>query len=308
MHPKNERGWRATPYNHPVLLISGLFLAGLALVVLGSRYADEREARSFSAFSERLMQTFVEQQQREIEKLVRDYAVWDDFFERARDDSFDRDWLQTNITESLYRNFSIVDALVVAADQRIVHALNRGEPMTYHSLDEWNHEFADLWRRQLKLYPATTSFSGMVRTTGGVQLLVAERIRPERMAGQPRQRHAWLVFARHLDTVWLEETARMLSIVDIKVETAVPARGVPHYALLGLEKKPVGWLSWQVKRVHGEGGASVPLAGGIVHPVCICRHACTLRPAHAQVAVAGTAAHAAAVGGLASLVTPSLCQ
>lgn len=239
-------------------------MAGLALVVLGHRYADEREARSFAAFSERLMQTFVEQQQREQEKLIRDYAVWDDFYAHAHGDSFDQEWLGRNVTDSLYRNFSIVDALVVSADHQVVHALHRGEPMRIDNVSEWNHEFANFWRRNLKLYPGSTTFSGMVRTASGVQLVVAERIRPEQLTEAGRQRHAWLVFARHLDPTWLEDTARMLSISDVKVETAYPAAGVPHYALRGLEKAPVGWLSWQVRRVPGEGGRLYPLLAGLV--------------------------------------------
>lgn len=263
MHSNSERGWRAALYNHPILLISGLFLTGLLLVVLGNNYAEDREARSFAAFTERLMQTFVEQQQRELEKLVRDYAVWDDFFNHAHDDSFDQEWLDRNITDSLYRNFAVADALVVATDQRVVHALNRGESVTLDTLAEWNHEFAEIWRRQLRLRPATTSFSGMIRTQSGVQLLVAERIRLENAPDLPSQKHAWLVFARHLDTVWFEDTARMLSIADVKVQTVPPAKGVAHFTLLGLDKAPVGWLSWQVKRVNAEGARLYPLLGGL---------------------------------------------
>ena len=184
-----ERGWRSTLYNHPILLIAGLFLAGLALVALGRFYADEHEERSFMAFSERLMQTFVEQEVHELEKIIRDYAVWDDFFERMRGETIDPVWLEKNITESVYRNFAVVDALVLSPSMRPIYALHRGEPIRMASLSDWNPEFASLLARKMALQPGISTLSGVVNSQHGLQLLVAERIRPERAVDTGKQRY-----------------------------------------------------------------------------------------------------------------------
>ena len=258
----SARGWRAALYKHPLLLIAGLFLAGLSLIVVGRLYADQREERSFTAFSERLMQTFVEQQQHELEKLLRDYAVWDDFAEHVHGEVADQVWLEKNLTDSLYKNFSIVDALVISARQQPVYALHRGEPINMGSLAEWNHEFADILERRLKVNPGLNSLSGAVRTAQGVELLVAERIRTERET-KMKGGSGWLIFSRHLDPTWLEETARLLSIQDVKVMTSRPESGVPAYTLLGMDKQPVGWISWQIKRINGERVTLIPLVASL---------------------------------------------
>lgn len=256
MRTITARGWRATLYKHPLLLIAGLFLAGLSLIAVGWLYADQREERSFTAFSERLMQTFVEQQQRELEKLARDYAVWDDFFQHVHGEFADQDWLERNLTDSLYKNFSIVDALAISARQQPLYALHRGEPVNIGNLAEWNHEFADTLARRLKVNPGLSSLSGAIRTAQGVELLVAERIRSESET-QVRAGSGWLIFSRHLDPSWLEETARLLSIQDVRVGTSQPESKVPAYTLQGVEQQPVGWISWRVKRMNGEVAATV---------------------------------------------------
>jgi len=258
-----ERGWRSTLYRHPILLIAGLFLAGLTLIALGLRYVDAREERSFMAYSERLMQTFVEQQSHELEKAVRDYAVWDDFVEHMHGETADQAWLEKNITESVYRNFDVVDALVLTPGLRPVYALHRGERVSLASLADWNEEFASLLARKQSLQPGVNSLSGVVRGAHGLQLLVAERIRPEQGAEMSKQRFGWLIFVRNLDPSWLEETGRLLAVNDAAIQARPPRDGVPRYALLGLDRQEMGWLSWRVNRINGGDVTLYPLLGGL---------------------------------------------
>ncbi|MDR3410652.1 MAG: EAL domain-containing protein [Formivibrio sp.] len=263
---KTERGWRGTLYQHPILLIAGLFLAGLALVALGVLYVNQHEERSFVTFSEHLMQTFVEQESHELEKIDRDYAVWDDFFEHLHGETADQAWLEKNITESLYRNFEVVDALVLSAGLHPVYALHRGEPTRFNRLEDWNKEFASVLTRKLALQPNVTTLSGVVRSQQGLQMLVAERVRPEHDADAGKQRYGWLILARNLDPSWFEETGRLLSVNDVTINPQPPRDGLPRYAVMGLDldQPPVGWMTWRVNRINGSYNTLYPLLSGLL--------------------------------------------
>lgn len=253
-------GWRRALYNHPVLLIAGFFLAGLLLVAVGALYADEREERNFVLYSERLMQTFVEQQQHELERIIRDYAIWDEMAERVHGETSDDEWLRKNLTESVYRNLNINDALVLSAGLRPLFYLYRGEPVTLAKLADWNPEFAESLSRSIAMQPGLSSLSGVVRTNGMLQFLVAERIRPEHVGGVRELRSGWIIYTRNLDPSWLEDTSRLLAIKEIGVENTQPQAKVPHFPLLGIDHQQVaGWLSWQVDRRQSGGGSVQPL-------------------------------------------------
>lgn len=258
------RAWRRTLYSHPLWLIAGFFLAGLMLIGLGGVYTEEKERRSFVAYSERLMQTFVERQQHELEKLVRDYAIWDLFAERAHGEYYDAEWLKKNITESVYRNFEIVDALVLTASLKPVFYLHRGEEARVARLSDWHGEFAGILARSVERQPGLSSLSGFIRKNGGgLQLLVAERIRPEHPASRD-QGGGWLVFARNIDNKWLEETSHLLVVKELALINASPAEGMPRYSLLSLERQPLTWLSWHVDRRQAVGLSSKPLLAGVL--------------------------------------------
>lgn len=258
------RNWRRTLYTHPLGLITCLFLAGLMLVALGGMYAEEKERGSFVAYSERLMQTFVERQQHELEKLIRDYAIWDLFAEHAHDEYYDSEWLKKNITESVYRNFEIVDALVLTSSLKPVFYLHRGEETRIAKLSDWHGEFAGVLARGVEKQPSLSSLSGFMRKEGGgLQLLVAERIRPEHPGGRERG-GGWLVFTRNIDNKWLEETSHLLAVKDLALSGVLPAEGVPRYSLLNLERQPLTWLSWYVDRRQTAVLSSKPLLAGVL--------------------------------------------
>ncbi len=257
------RDWRRTLYTHPLWLIAGLFLAGLLLVGLGGRYAEEKERRSFVAYSERLMQTFVERQQQELEKLARDYAIWDLFAEKVRGEEYDADWLKKNITESVYRNFEIVDALVLTASLKPVYYLHRGEEASVRELADWHPEFASILGGNLVKRPSLSSLSGFIRKEGGgLQLLVAERIRPEHPSSVG-QGGGWLILVRNVDNKWLADTNHLLSIKSLTFSNSLPAKGAPQLVLHGLDRNPLTWLSWSVDRQKVVGFSSKPLLAGV---------------------------------------------
>lgn len=247
-------GWRRALYKHPIVLIAGLFLAGLTFVALSMLYANERENRNFINFSERLMQTFVEQDIRELEKTARDYAVWDEFIDRVHGETYDLAWLEKNITESVYRNFAIQDALVLSAGYQPVFYLRMGERARLNRVQDWNAEFATLLARTVAIQPGTASFSGVIRAENGLQILVAERIRPEHV-NKVFQRGGWLIFTRNLGPAWLEDTSHLLSVKNLGVQSVRPKDNSPSYGLPGFENKTIAWLSWQVDRHQGSGGS-----------------------------------------------------
>ncbi len=264
VNPLKACGWKAVLCNRPLILIAGLFLASVTLAVLGQRYAHERQVRGFATFSERLVQALAEQQLGELEKLARDYAVWDDFFEHADGRIYDQQWLERNVTDSLYRNFSIADAFVLTPDSRIVYAIHRGKVISPAQAGAVNHELADILARRVRANPGMTSLSGVISNGSELQLAVAESIRPRTGTGPLWPERAWLVLLRPMDEAWMEETARLLSIGDMKIESSPPAAGIPRYLLQGLEDEPAGWVSWQVRPVEGEGTRLYPVLAGLV--------------------------------------------
>lgn len=251
--------WRLALYAYPIRLIAVFFLAGLFLVALGAAYVEERERQGLVAYTERLMQTFVERQQHELEKLARDYAVWDVFAERVHGEVHDAEWLKNNITASTYRNFGIVDVLVLSRSHKPVYRLHRGEVVRPGKLAEWHEAFAAKLQHCQHNNPGRSSISGFVRSREGrLQLIVAERIRPEHRLMQEAD-SAWLVFTRNIDAHWLEETGLLLSVRDLRVTQEPPEIGRARYSLVGLDQRPLAWVSWRVDRRLLAGFYSRPL-------------------------------------------------
>lgn len=259
------RGWHRAFFDYPLLLIAGVVLAGLLLVGMGIVFVDEREERSFAAYSERLMQTFVEQQAHELERILRDYAIWDEMAAQVRGERVDLQWLEKNLTKSIYTNLKVNDALVLSASFKPLYYLQRGEPAALAKLSDWNPAVAEHLQKSISLRPGVHYLSGIVKAQGGVQFLVAERIRPEYLTGGHDYQSGWMLFTRNLDPSWLEDTSRLLSVKEIGVEDTPPQAGVPRYALLAPDRQQVtGWLSWRVNREQAGEGPLRPLLFGLL--------------------------------------------
>ncbi len=259
-----RRRWHRAVYEHPLLLIAGLFLATLVMGWLGARYAAEREERSFVAYSEHLMQTFAGQRQKQLGATVRDYAVWDDMVEHIHSETSDHEWLRSNLTGSVYHNLGIEDALVLSPSLRPLYVLRHGEEVRFKRLADWNSEFAALLARRVTLDPELNSLSGVVRTRGVLQFLVAERIRPEHRSAASGRTGGWIIFARDIDPQWRDETSYLLSIKNLSVINESPQGAGPRYRLAGVDDQPVAWLFWQVDREASHDGAAMPLLAGLL--------------------------------------------
>ncbi len=259
----SRRLWRQALYEYPLALITGLFLAGIALVFLGERYFTEREERRLVAYSEHLMQTFIAQRASEFGKIARDYAVWDAMAEHNRGTAEDIDWLTENVTASVYSELDVDDVLILDTNLRPLYALRRGEHVRVERLGDWDEQLAMLLTVSTARHPERHTLAGVVRAKAALRQVVAERIRPELKDARARDPSGWVVFAREISPKWLDEISELLSISALVVLDAPPQGNGPHYALRGTDADPVGWLTWQINREYGHGGAIVPLLLGL---------------------------------------------
>ncbi|MFC3626613.1 EAL domain-containing protein [Vogesella amnigena] len=245
---------------HPLLLLLLLLLLGLAGIGQIARSA----ARELDTASLRLIQQGLEQelqqQRRQLATNLADYAVWNDMALHMNATQPDLDWLNDNLTSSVYHNLGAQLVLLIDKERGVLlgrqHGILAQEPGQllplataqwqqllrnadrYATANQYSQPFS-----QLLLYSALNEQSGQPETR--LLMMSLQRISPEDNKQPAGPVPRYLLFARHLDSNLLQQMAATygLSSLNLSFGPASPEQN-DVLPLRNSTGQHLAYLSW----------------------------------------------------------------
>ena len=246
---------------HPLLLLLLLLLLGLAGIGQIARSA----ARELDNASHRLILQGLEQellqQRRQLATNLADYAVWNDMALHINASQPDLDWLNDNLTASVYHNLGAQLVLLIDKERGVLLGRRNGilarDPAQllplapaqwqqllrnadrYAAANQYSQPFS-----QLLLYNTLNAQSSQPEVR--LLMLSLQRITPEDSSQPAGPVPRYLLFARHLDSTLLQQMAATYGLSGLTLNFA--AASPEQDDVLPLRNgtgQHLAYLSWQ---------------------------------------------------------------
>ncbi len=215
-------------------VVAGVASAGLMLVGEFDRASAQRE--------QNVVANGIRGRMNEVSHLTDFEVVWDDAV-RHLDNHFDADWAQDNMGTFLWQNSKFDDTFILAADGRLLFAVNQGKQSALRLYAPFVDSTSSLVeavrreeaRRQTRssrhsagLVSDPNTASGLARVDGAVFILSASAVQSDFGKATLRgPRAPVVVTAMALDDRFIESFARRFLLDDVHIRTggAAPPRG-----------------------------------------------------------------------------------
>lgn len=232
----------------PVAVLLLLTVLGLTALMAINASSEDRLARQASVET---MRAGIEERKRQLERVVNDYAWWNEAVEAVQMRR-DRSWAEMRLGYYLHETHEYDWAFVVAPDGSTFFAAHAGEPIAASVSEALGNE---AWRPLVEARrdnPDTSkaaTASAYLPLAEGYAVAAAAPITAESSWGGPRPegpRYVLLV-VRRLDPAWVGELARALALRDLRFVPTEP-RAASGLLLPGPDGAPVGQIAWEAHR------------------------------------------------------------
>lgn len=248
------RLWRWFLFNPRAILIS-MMLIGLSGIGMLLHNAAQEENREFRSLLQQQVAAGTDSQIQAIGKVVRDYAVWDEFDAKINRPQPDLPWLTRNLTPSVYQNLDVDIALLIdPGEHKILYGIKNGKVLKnpYHGLQlpanawSWFNQALKTQHDEASLTAIRDVAEEDGRREDHLYLVAIHPIEAENSPSQNLHARKLLLFARRIDRSLLSTLSRSYHIQDpeIRFSPSLPAQWMQH-PILGLDQRPAGYLVWR---------------------------------------------------------------
>ncbi|HOH59919.1 MAG TPA: CHASE4 domain-containing protein, partial [Candidatus Cloacimonadota bacterium] len=155
------------------LLLSFFLILGIIIfatnMVINSSFEDLETNTILSKL--RSLRSGLEQEQKELEKTVRDWAHWDDM--RDYVNHYNPSFIQSNISESLFQNYNLNHVAIIDTDFRVVYAAAYDQyDEVYQDLSGIGFNYLEQMVPDLKSMQPADYLSFTLKTSSGPMMLV----------------------------------------------------------------------------------------------------------------------------------------
>lgn len=155
------------------LLLSFFLILGIIIfatnMVINSSFEDLETNTILSKL--RSLRSGLEQEQKELEKTVRDWAHWDDM--RDYVNHYNPSFIQSNISESLFQNYNLNHVAIIDTDFRVVYAAAYDQyDEVYQDLSGIGFNYLEQMVPDLKSMQPADCLSFTLKTSSGPLMLV----------------------------------------------------------------------------------------------------------------------------------------
>ncbi len=240
------------PRRHYARLVLPMFLVlagGAGFVAALIYYAAITQDREAVRTSEAMARAVIAAQQRQLGRVARDYANWDDAV-RNLSVTPDENWAALNVGEDMTRNFGVTTVLVIDGENRVIGQRQDGQAVQPQSIRRWTSG-ADVLLNAARdaAGPPPVPATGLLRGPNGLEMLAVAALVPHNDPSLRRASPALLVLGQQLDDVTLAALGDTYTLPGLRL---VPigehiAPGLPQLPLAAPDNSALGSLTWDIE-------------------------------------------------------------
>ncbi len=250
--PTTETSDAGRPRRHYARMVLPMFLVlagGAGFVAALIYYAAITQDREAVRTSEAMARAVLTAQQRQLGRVARDYAHWDDAV-RNLVVAPDADWAALNVGEDLTRNFGVTTVMVIDSENKVLSQRQQGQAVPPQSIRRWSSGAeALLTAARDAAGPPPVPATGVLRAGDSLEILSVAALVPHSDPGLRRPSPALLVLAQEIDEAMLAglgETYLLPGLRLVPVGEGVPA-GMPQLRLNAPDGSALGSLTWDIE-------------------------------------------------------------
>jgi len=240
-----------------VRLLAGLLVFSLTLTLALLFWSTKSQDKIAVDYSRQIANTALGVQLSNLEKLVTDYTLWDDAYQRTIE-TFDPDWFDVNFGDGLYLRdtFGITSSFIVGPDDRVLRLMLDSEnvegaevqnfvPQVEGGLSKLIQQARDRHNGEF------VAVSGLIKVAGQLHFVAVRVIHPHtpdmaaRTVITPANTYV-AAFLRPLDYALLQSLANDFGLVNLNYAADIRPYNALVQPLYGADGQQLGTLTWWV--------------------------------------------------------------